>query len=274
MNERQHRQSWRRRLSHAFAIRLETYHSQSWGWRLMAPLVFVLAGALFITSAVSSGGTDLRAGRYQDLAGLLNAQSRQVQGLRAQAATLSDQVNQLTANLGTKGVVRQAQAKADTLRGPAGLEPASGSGLTITLNDAPQDIQRTADIDVKYLIVHQQDIQAVANALWAGGASAMTIQGQRVVSTTGIKCVGNTVVLHDVPYAPPYVISAIGPINKLVSAVSSSDYIALYLQVVRQYALGWNLKVESNLTFPGYNGSTELRYARPITPALNLRSSN
>ena len=52
--------------------------------------------------------------------------------------------------------------------------------------------------------MHQQDIQAVVNALWAGGAEAMTIQGQRVISTTGIKCVGNTVVLHGVPYSPPY----------------------------------------------------------------------
>ena len=44
----------------------------------------------------------------------------------------------------------------------------------------------------------------MVNALWRGGAEAMTIQGQRVISTTGIKCVGNTVVLHGIPYAPPY----------------------------------------------------------------------
>ena len=50
----------------------------------------------------------------------------------------------------------------------------------------------------------------MVNALWSGGAEAMTIQGQRVISTTAVKCVGNTVVLHGIPYAPPYVISAIG----------------------------------------------------------------
>ena len=55
----------------------------------------------------------------------------------------------------------------------------------------------------------------MVNALWSGGAEAMTIQGQRVIATTGIKCVGNTVVLHGVPYAPPYVISAIGDPEKL-----------------------------------------------------------
>ena len=50
----------------------------------------------------------------------------------------------------------------------------------------------------------------MVNALWSGGAEAMTIQGQRVISTTGIKCVGNTVLLHGVPYSPPYVITAVG----------------------------------------------------------------
>ena len=65
----------------------------------------------------------------------------------------------------------------------------------------------------------------MANALWAGGAEAMTIQGQRVVSTTGIKCVGNTVVLHGVPYSPPYRISAIGPTGEMLASVNASPYI-------------------------------------------------
>ncbi len=61
--------------------------------------------------------------------------------------------------------------------------------------------------------MHQQDIQAYVNALWAGGAEAITLQGQRLISTTGIKCVGNTVVLDGVPYSPPYVIEAIGDVG-------------------------------------------------------------
>ena len=87
--------------------------------------------------------------------------------------------------------------------------------------DAPEDVINSSSQDIELLIVHQQDIQAVVNALWAGGAEAMTVQGQRVVSTTGIRCVGNTVVLHDVPYAPPYVISAIGPTDQMLAAIRS-----------------------------------------------------
>ena len=231
-------------------------------WRVLTPAVFLLAGGLFVASSISSDGTDLRAGRYGNLDTLVNQQSRDLEQLRARAADLSDEINDLSAGLGD-GSVRKAQARADALREPAGLEPAQGPGITVTLDDAPESVRQSADIDVANLVVHQQDIQAVVNALWAGGAEAMTIQGQRVVSTTGIKCVGNTVVLHDVPYAPPYVISAIGDPVALLDDINTSPYIQSYLRYVEAYELGWSVDVDAMLKLPGYEGSLELSYARP-----------
>ena len=100
----------------------------------------------------------------------------------------------------------------------------------MTLSDAPKsEVDRAAkdgDTTADQLVVHQQDIQAVVNALWSGGAEAMTLQKQRVVSTTGIKCVGNTVVLHGVPYAPPYVITAVGDVDAMQRPLDDSAYIA------------------------------------------------
>ena len=46
------------------------------------------------------------------------------------------------------------------------------------------------------LVVHQGDVQAVVNALWAGGAEAMSIMDVRVISTSAVRCVGNTLLLH------------------------------------------------------------------------------
>jgi uncharacterized protein YlxW (UPF0749 family) len=151
--------------------------------------------------------------------------------------------------------------QAEELRGPAGLDPVAGPGVTVTLDDAPEQVQDTADTDIDNLVVHQQDLQAVANALWAGGAEAMSIQGQRVISTTGIRCVGNSVVLNDVPYAPPYRISAIGPTTDMLDALNASPYVDLYLQYVDAYQLGWDVEVEPRIEMPGYSGSTGLRYA-------------
>jgi uncharacterized protein YlxW (UPF0749 family) len=227
-------------------------------------VVFVLAGVLFVTSMVSSQGTDLRAGRYDDLAGLADAKAKDLAALRSRAADLTHQVNRLSADLSSTRIDAE-QRRIDRLREPAGLSPVRGPGVVITLDDAPDDVLANAGADVSDLLVHQQDIQAVANALWAGGAEAMTIQHQRVVATTGIKCVGNTVVLHGVPYSPPYRVAAIGPVGQMVDSVRSSPYIQLYLEEVSK-GLGWSLHRERQLDIPGYQGSTELGYARPVTP--------
>jgi uncharacterized protein YlxW (UPF0749 family) len=262
---RHNEQHWRQRLAQASVARLRSYRSRSMLWRLAAPTVFILAGALFVTSAVSSGGTDLSgtAGRIGDLGGLAAAETRDLEELRAQQAKLAQEVDALTEALGETNP-NSAHQQAEALRGPAGLDPVTGPGLTITLTDAPEAIADTVDDDdIDNLVVHQQDIQAVANALWAGGAEAMTIQGQRVVSTTGIRCVGNSVVLHDVPYAPPYRISAIGPAGDMLEALNDSPFIGFYLESVAAYQLGWDVDIEPDLDFPGYAGSTGLSYARP-----------
>ncbi len=265
MTPRPHRQSLRTRLSAAFAARTRTYRSRALVWRVLGPAVFVVAGSLFVTSMVSSQGADLRAGRYDDLDGLANAQSKDLERLRVEAADLTAEVDRLTAGLGTVGGQAERK-KARALEGPAGLSAVHGPGVTITLDDAPDDALAAAGDDlttVSNLLVHQQDIQAVVNALWAGGAEAMTIEGQRVVSTTGIKCVGNVVILHGVPYSPPYDISAIGPTGQMLSSVTSSPYIQLYLQVVEDSGLGWKVAEQDDIDMPGYHGSTELEFARP-----------
>ena len=115
-------------------------------------------------------------------------------------------------------------------RGGRARSPVSGPAGHRDLEDAPLSV-KPAGVDDDLLIVHQQDIQAVVNALWAGGAEAMTIQDQRVTTRTGIKCVGNTVVLHGVPYAPPYVIARDRRPRRLEAALAGSPTLRIYRAV-------------------------------------------
>jgi uncharacterized protein YlxW (UPF0749 family) len=75
------------------------------------------------------------------------------------------------------------------------------------------------------VIVHQQDIQAAVNALWRAGAEAVTVQGQRLISTTGIKCDGNSVSLQGLSYSPPYEIVGIGVPSELLTSLESDSYL-------------------------------------------------
>src|SRR3954464_6854900 len=129
MGATQHREplrhSWRQRLATAAATRHRTYRSRSLGWRLLAPTVFVLAGVLFVTSMVSSQGTDLRAGRYDDLDGLANSQARGLPASRDRATGLNAEVNRLSRDLGTRSG-DPAERAVNRLKGPAGLQPVTG----------------------------------------------------------------------------------------------------------------------------------------------------
>jgi uncharacterized protein YlxW (UPF0749 family) len=230
-------------------------------WRVGTPLVFLACGALFMVSEANSEGTDLRPGRTTDLAGLVKNESEHLDRLQDRAAELTRQVDRLSQSV-DDSQVRRARSEARTLRGPAGRLPVSGSGVTVTLSDAPREVRESSTPNINLLVVHQQDIQAVVNAFWSGGAEAMTIQGQRVIAITGIKCVGNTVVLHGVPYAPPYVISAIGDPERLRTALTRSPALQIYRQYVEAYALGYREEAQAVAQFPAYLGSTELRHAR------------
>jgi uncharacterized protein YlxW (UPF0749 family) len=244
----------------------------SW-WRLATFAVVLVSGAMFVVSAESSEGTDLRPGRYDDLAALTGSEADRAAALQRRVADLTAQVEDLSDQV-DDDAVRRARRKVDALADPAGLRAREGEGIKVTLSDAPDDVTDAASGDLNLLVVHQQDIQAVVNAMWNGGATAVTIQGQRVVSTTGIKCEGNSVVLQGQPYPQPYVIEAVGDVGDLTGSI----YDDRYLQVYREQSddpdiqVGWELDVEDEVKAPAYDGLLDLTYAKPVTESAGPQS--
>ena len=226
--------------------------------RVLSTAVCAFAGFMIVTGALNSQGSDLRPTRNTDLAGLVQSEAKRNAALAEQVAALQADVDAVAKADPGSPVDPAALA---TAAAAAQLTAVTGPGVAVTLRDAPLDVQ-PAGVDEELLIVHQQDIQAVVNALWSGGAEAMTIQGQRVTSRTGIKCVGNTVVVHGVPYAPPYVIVAIGGADELEAALVSSQPLKVYQQYVRAFGLGYAQERLATVTLPEFKGSTELTATR------------
>ena len=237
-------------------------------WRVVAVAVFVMAGTLFVTSSLDADGLDLRASSVTDLDTVVRQERERADALQRDVEVLTRQVTDLGKSV-DDAEVTELQEQVDALKGPAGFEAVRGPAITVVLEDAPEEeideAVEQGEVTADQLVVHQQDIQAVVNALWSGGAEAMTLQDQRVISTTGIKCVGNTVVLHGVPYAPPYEITAIGNLGALQAAIDDSDYIAGYMTYVDTYNLGYDVSTNIDVRMPAYGGSSDLRYAEADT---------
>ncbi len=213
--------------------------------------MFALAGFLFATSAGSALGTDLRPANSIGLAGLVEQERAAVDALRERTGALEEEIEALAATVAGRRL-DVVTTRVRRLHAPAGLAPVTGPGVEVVLDDVSDDQPVPPGRDPNDLVVHQQDLQAVVKALWAGGAEAMTMQGQRIVSTTGIKCVGSTVVLHGVPYAPPYRIVAVGAPQRLRAALAASPAVQVYLQYTAPpINIGWRL-------------SAVLDYAQPL----------
>ena len=224
--------------------------------------VMALAGLMMTTAAINSRGHDLRPERDTDMATLVRSQASHNAALQKEAAGLRAQVEDLSKADQTPGATSSVISSASALAPSVGLEAVSGKALRVTLDDAPLS-ENPDGVDANMLVVHQQDIQMVVNTLWSGGAGAMTIQGQRVISTTAVKCVGNTVVLHGVAYAPPYVIEAIGDLNAMQKALDTSEAVRIYKEYVSAYQLGWSVERAGQVTMPAYTGAVAVSHATP-----------
>ena len=169
--------------------------------------VAVLAGLMFSASArlADGGGADTRD--PQDLAQLVDAEAERVTELTQRTSDLDREIEALSARAGTT-VPTQDGDLVEREGVVSGSEPVSGTGLTVTLDDAPSTSVGAGPGGVEPqpddLVVHQQDLQHVINALWAGGAEAMTLQGERVTSTSAFRCSGNILLLHGKVFSPPY----------------------------------------------------------------------
>lgn len=230
--------------------------------RSASVIVMALAGLMMTTAATNSRGHDLRPERDTDMATLVRSQASHNAALQKEAAGLRAQVEDLSKANQTPGVTSSVILSASALAPSVGLEAVSGKALRVTLDDAPLS-ENPDGVDANMLVVHQQDIQMVVNTLWSGGAEAMTIQGQRVISTTAVKCVGNTVVLHGVAYAPPYVIEAIGDLNAMQKALDTSEAVRIYKEYVSAYQLGWSVERAGQVTMPAYTGAVAVSHATP-----------
>lgn len=165
--------------------------------------------------------------------------------------------------MGEKGSTLQVLKEAlDKARMQAGLVPVKGPGLQVTLNDSLK--KPGPDDDPYFYLVHDQDIQAIVNELWAAGAEAVSVNDQRVVTSTSVRCVGPTVLVNSTRLTPPYVIRAIGAHATLETALKMSGGVLASLEASIQKGVRIDIEKKNELILPEFKGSAGFRYAEPV----------
>ena len=234
------------------------------GWVLAAGLLMV--GLLLATAAAQVRN---RAPATAEAREALNAE---IAERTAAADRLEDDLQQSRASveearadalsLTTAG--SQIADQLTNLQAVTGAGAVRGPGLVIHLEDAEtedptggDDPRDEADRDEGR--VTDRDIQTLVNEVWAAGAEAVAINGQRLTALSAIRSAGQAVLVDFRPLSPPYEIVAVGEADTLQSGVVDG-FGGSYLQVLRGYGIGFTVKKDDSLLLPAASG-LPVRYA-------------
>ena len=211
--------------------------------------VTVASGLLFSVSALNERR---HPAATSDLSTLVRTRQEQVRQLETEVSSLDAAIEGFSP--------AQSGTAAEDAFTAGSTRPVSGPGVQITLSDAPAG-QVPAGATPDDLVIHQQDIEDTMNALWSGGAEAMTVQGVRVTDRTVIRCIGNVILVDGTSFSPPYVIQAIGDPAALHAAVASNPRMVNYQAYVAKYGLGWDMQTKDALSFAPATTSLTGNYA-------------
>jgi uncharacterized protein YlxW (UPF0749 family) len=227
---------------------------------LAAGLTFAMAGFLLISSAQIANGDDIRSDRPSRLRDLVAEVARDVEQNAQNLASTQSQIEEIS-NSADGILAQRIGQEIQALAPAAGLTPISGPGLSVILSDAPVPDPNSSlgyNTNVNDLLIHQEDVQSVVNALWAGGAEGISIMGQRIISTSAVRCVGNTLLLHGKVYSPPFKIEAVGDINQMRTSLKNDINVSVLQDYVDVFGLIYTIQDVANLELKAYEGPISL----------------
>jgi uncharacterized protein YlxW (UPF0749 family) len=225
--------------------------------KIAAIVAFAAAGFLLAASTLTANGSDIRVERPAQLRDLVQNEANKIDKLENNLIDIQSEIEEIT-NGSVRSEIESTQVKIQQLSPVAGFTSMVGPGLVITLNDAPQvdlSIPENERPDVNDLLIHQEDVQSVVNALWAGGAQGISLMGKRVIATSAVKCVGNTLLLHGKVYSPPFRIEAIGDVTKLTKSLRDDPNVAILQDYVDLFGLVYEVQRAALIELPPYEGS-------------------
>ena len=173
---------------------------------LIAMVFMVLGFMLSVQYKVTVQQRTIRMDRVEDL-------SERLKGMETENKLLLQEINELRKK-GADNVADHALARLQLLAGTTEVE---GAGIEIVLDDS--NIPKKANENPNLYIIHDEDLLRVLNELRASGAEAISLNDQRIVAMSEVRCAGPTVSVNNVRSAPPYVIKAIGAPKTLTSAL-------------------------------------------------------
>lgn len=230
---------------------------------VLAVIVAVLGLMLAMAFNTNARAMDARPERSSTLTGVVRELERQRASLQKRLAELRASMSQLERKAAAESGVRESFShELEQARVAAGLTQVTGPGVEIVLGDASQLPPGT---DPNESLIHDYDVAAVTNALMNAGAEAVSINGERVVATTAIRCAGNTILVNSTRLGNPYTIRAIGDAAALHDGVYASPEAGPIFKSYRtNYGLNASINQVRAVIVAPYRGTMRPAFATSV----------
>lgn len=152
-----------------------------------------------------------------------------------------------------------ANKESENIKMGAGIVSVEGPGLVVTIDDSKR-LSKPGENPNLYLI-HDEDMLKVINELWAAGAEAISINGQRLIATSEIRCAGPTLSVNNTRYSPPYEILVIGEPQTLENSLKMRGGV---IETLQFWGIQVTVKKQDIVQLPAYKGTFRFEYAKPV----------
>lgn len=231
-------------------------------WLLPIATVCIISGfflAFVLKVQANSNTTNPLSQKNTNLVMIINDLEAEI---KSQEDTLEQIRNDLSIlqNESSGGrTVQELQEQLKAARIAAGLTPVVGNGLIITIDDNKDGLKANPQDDPNKYIVHFDYLLNLVSDLKIGGAEAISINGQRLITTSEIRCVGNLILVNMTRIAPPYEISVIGSPLLLTEIVNNGE-----LDILKSLNFPISLEESSAVIIPAYKGDLQFNHPRAV----------
>ena len=217
--------------------------------KILIAIVFMVLGfMLSVQYKVTVQQRTIRMDRVEDL-------SERLKVMETENKQLLQEINELR----KKGADRARDHGQERLQLLAGTTDVEGAGIEIVLDDS--NIPKKANENPNLYIIHDEDLLRVLNELRAAGAKAISINDQRIVAMSEVRCAGPTVSVNNVRSAPPYVIKAIGAPKTLTSALRLRGGV---VETFEFWGIQVKIKSEDKVHIPALKAPRNFEYATSV----------
>jgi uncharacterized protein YlxW (UPF0749 family) len=222
----------------------------------------LIFGYLVANQAVTQSERSALAVRYNaPLVDAASALQKEQNDLKTQLAELRTKLDEIQkAGATQSGLAGDISRQIETLQARSGLSAVTGEGVIVTLDDAHTAANAK---EIEKSICHNTDITDIVNTGWRAGAEAIAVNGERMVGTSSVYCVGSTIMVNGTLMSPPFRIAMIGRQSQLMAVFGDPRELADIKSRSQLNGLIFNVSRQRDIAVPAYTGSLGARYAVP-----------